>query len=211
MKKVYVVGSQKWYSRFIDNHVLVDNIEDAQIVIFTGGEDVDPSLYGCKRHPSTHSDLSRDLAEKKEFEKIRPDQLAVGICRGSQFLCVMNGGMLVQNVMNHALFHTHGIYEMSTNKEYQITSTHHQMQYPFEINSTEWDCLFVSSPSGRLSLIYEGDKISEIPYEPEIVLYHRENFPKCLAIQGHPEQMREGSPIVVRINEIINELVKDED
>lgn len=81
-KKIYVVGRANNYANFIFNYTLVNNINDADIVIFTGGEDVDPSLYNCAKHPSTHSNIERDLTEKKEFEKIRPDQLVVGVCRG---------------------------------------------------------------------------------------------------------------------------------
>lgn len=82
VKKIFVVGSQKNYANFIDDRVLVDNVEDADIVIFTGGEDVDPTLYKCKRHPSTFSNLHRDLEEKAVFQTIKPNQLVVGVCRG---------------------------------------------------------------------------------------------------------------------------------
>lgn len=82
MKKVFVVGPQKRYSEWIEDHVLTDNLEEADIVMFTGGEDVDPSLYGCEKHPTTYSNISRDLEEKAVFEKVRSDQLCVGVCRG---------------------------------------------------------------------------------------------------------------------------------
>lgn len=82
MLKVFVVGPQKNYSKWIVNHELTDNLEEADIVMFTGGEDVDPSLYGCERHPTTYSNLKRDLEEKEIFEKVKPHQLCVGICRG---------------------------------------------------------------------------------------------------------------------------------
>ena len=54
----------------------------ADIVLFTGGEDVDPSLYGCEKHPTTYSNINRDLEEKAIFEKVKPHQLCLGICRG---------------------------------------------------------------------------------------------------------------------------------
>ncbi len=81
-KKVYVVGSQLNYANFITKRELVDNINDADIVIFTGGEDVHPSLYNCKPHYTTYANLQRDLAEMEEFRKIKPNQLVIGICRG---------------------------------------------------------------------------------------------------------------------------------
>ncbi|MBQ0113705.1 MAG: gamma-glutamyl-gamma-aminobutyrate hydrolase family protein [Bacteroidales bacterium] len=208
VKKIYVVGDMTYYADFINNRELTKNIEEADIVLFTGGEDVDPSLYGCKPHRTTYSNLGRDLYEKKVFDKIRTDQLVVGICRGSQFLCVMNGGLLIQNVQNHAMFGTHEIYEPRTQRKYEITSTHHQMQYPYDLKmKVDYDILMY--PSEQRSCRYEGDKIDELAVlvEPEVVLYHKENKPKCLAIQGHPEMMRKESQIVIRLNEIINELV----
>ena len=70
MKKVYVVGTAKHYADFITNIKHVDNIEEADIVIFTGGEDVDPSLYHEEKHPTTYSNIARDKYEKEMFEKI---------------------------------------------------------------------------------------------------------------------------------------------
>lgn len=80
--KVYVVGEQKHYANFLDDFEMVNNISDADVVIFTGGEDVDPKLYGAKKHPTTYSNPSRDEYETKMFKQIRPNQLVIGICRG---------------------------------------------------------------------------------------------------------------------------------
>lgn len=80
--KVYVVGTAYSYARFIYNADVVEKIEDADIVLFTGGEDVDPHLYGAKVHPTTHYNAKRDEYEKSIFDKIKPNQLAVGVCRG---------------------------------------------------------------------------------------------------------------------------------
>lgn len=86
MKKVFVVGGAKQYASWIKDHELTDNLEEADIVLFTGGEDVDPSLYGCEKHPTTYSNINRDLEEKAIFEKVKPDQLCLGICRGLRII-----------------------------------------------------------------------------------------------------------------------------
>ena len=118
----------------------------------------------------------------------------------------MNGGKLVQNCENHALWGTHSI----TNGEIkvEITSTHHQMQYPYNLNSSDYDVLFKSSELRSYSG-YEGGNIDPDTIkengEPEIVLYHKEGLPKCLAIQGHPEIMRPEAPVIEIINTLINE------
>ena len=205
MIKVYVVGNSKYYASFLTNVELTDDITKAKIVLFTGGEDVDPSLYGKKKHPSTYSNLQRDLYEKEIFSQMRKSQLAVGICRGSQFLCVMNGGILVQNCTNHALFHTHRIFNADRTFFYEITSTHHQMQYPFVLPKTSYDILYHAEQGSCV----EGDGISSDPIvenEPEVVVYHRKNLPKCIAIQGHPE-MIPNSPVAKMLDELIKSYV----
>lgn len=205
--KVYVVGHATGYARFLEDVTLVDSIDDAEVVLFTGGEDVDPSLYGKERFQTTYSNLERDLEEKATFEKIRQDQLALGICRGSQLLCCLNGGILVQHCYGHAVGETHGI----DNGEvmYQITSTHHQMQYPFDLPSKDYDLLYTSSE--RRSDDYYGDGVDADTIrrygEPEIVLYHKEGLPKCLAVQGHPE-MIPNSPVAKMISNLVKDLIK---
>lgn len=211
IKKIYVVGGANHYAQRIENHELTDDLSTADIVMFTGGEDVDPSLYGCEKHRTTYSNIARDLYEKEIFEKIRPDQLVVSICRGSQFTCIMNGGLLVQNCTNHAIRHTHRI--TNGDKIFDITSTHHQMQYPYNLPKEDYTVLYTCY--GHRSDHYDGDKIdinAIFEYgEPEIVLYHKKNMPKCLAIQGHPEMMPQDSPANIEINAIINNLLNEKD
>ena len=205
MKKIFVVGNATNYASWMKDSELTDNLEEANIVLFTGGEDVDPSLYNCEKHYTTYSNLNRDLAEKAVFEKVRPNQLCLGICRGSQFLCVMNGGLLVQNVNNHALRETHQIVDSLGLTRYDITSTHHQMQYPFNLPKSDYKLLYYSS---RRSDYYEGCNIDIPPYEPEIVLYCKADKPKCLAIQGHPEYMRKEAPVLNMLNDLIDKYVE---
>lgn len=201
--KVFVVGGSIHYANWIRDVELVNNLQKAQIVLFTGGEDVDPSMYGCKKHPSTWSNIARDLKEKEVFESIRPDQLVISICRGSQYMSALNGGLIVQDVHNHAIWGTH---EITNGKDkYQITSTHHQMQYPYNLPDEDYDVLYWAE--GRSKGYYEGDKIDPKVImekgEPEIVFYHKKGNPKCLAIQGHPEMMEYGE-----LHDMLNDLIE---
>lgn len=199
--KVYVVGGATNYTRFMSNVELTENLEDAQVVLFTGGEDVDPSIYGRIKYPSTYSNLDRDLYEKDIFSKIAKNQLVVGICRGSQFICTMNGGILVQDCKGHALMTTHPIFEFKGDMVYEITSTHHQMQYPFVLPSNVYDVLYYAY-NGK---DFHGDGIDPnrlYHFEPEVVLYHSEDLPKCIAIQGHPE-MIPNSPVAKMLDKLI--------
>lgn len=161
MKKIYVVGYQTGYARWVDA-VRVNNIEEADIVMFTGGEDVDPHLYNCEVHYSTYYTRSRDKEEVAAYEAMREDQLALGICRGLQLLTVLNGGLLVQDVKHHGIWGTHKM----INKEgevYEITSLHHQMAYPWNLNPEHYDILFDTphrsykdlAVSGEVQMAYE--------------------------------------------------------
>lgn len=206
MKKIFVVGNALNYASFIEDSILTSDMKEADIVLFTGGEDVDPTLYKAGCHSTTIFNRERDKAEMSVFKKIKPTQLALGICRGSQFLCVMNGGKLVQDCDNHAIWGTHGI--TNGEIEYEITSTHHQMQYPYNLEDKDYDLLYISS-SHRSFTYYDGSGINpniiREKGEPEIVLYHKEGMPKCLAIQGHPEIMRHEAPVIEMLNNLINE------
>jgi len=205
--KVYVVGGNDFYASWIENCELCDSVEDADVVFFTGGEDVSPELYQEKKHPTTYSNVARDVEEVKIFNQVKPSQLVLGVCRGSQFVCVMNGGKLVQNCDNHALYGVHSI-KNKEGEKYAITSTHHQMQYPYNLNPKDYDVLYTASDN--LSTYYQGDLINTSKIlkhgEPEIVLYHATGLPKCLAIQGHPEMMLHSELHTMLNNLIINNL-----
>lgn len=200
--KTFVVGPQTGYARFIKNRELVNNIEDAQVVVFTGGEDINPEIYNCKKHRSTYFNRRRDKEELEAYKKVRKDQFIVAICRGAQMCCALNGGKLVQDCSGHQCGYSHGI----TNGEvtYQITSIHHQMMYPYTIDKKNYDILYKSSEI--LSDRWEGDGIDPKKImkdgEPEIIMFHTPGSPKALAIQGHPE-MTPDSPVADMINELI--------
>lgn len=151
--------------------------------LFSGGEDVDPSLYGEPRHPTTYSNIGRDLYEEQVFNMAQFHGCAsIGICRGSQFLTVMNGGKLIQHVNNHAIGGTHKI-KTYDGKELDITSTHHQMHWPYNLVREDFELLAWANESTR----FEGYPQDYVPQlESEIIW-----FPKTrsLGVQGHPEYM----------------------
>ena len=210
--KVYVVGDfGTYYPQWIENYTIVHNLQDADVVFFTGGEDVCPVLYNCECHPTTMYNFSRDSYEKQIFESINPKtQIAVGACRGSQFLCAMNGGVLVQNCDNHAIFGTHTITVIDDEegyKEYAITSTHHQMQDPYGLPSDQYQVIGWANRATK----YEGFKLHTVELakrEPEIVIYNVPNNPVCLAIQEHPEMMSKDYPIIEKLNQLLYSLIK---
>ena len=69
-------------------------------VIFSGGGDVDPGLYGAAPHAETDSPHpTRDDAELRMLQAaLARDMPVLAICRGSQLLNVARGGDLVQHL-----------------------------------------------------------------------------------------------------------------
>jgi putative glutamine amidotransferase len=84
------------------------SIEEALIgvegLVLTGGEDVDPALYGEEPHP-TVTDVNRardDFEIALIREARRRDLPLLGICRGIQVLNVACGGSLIQDIPSEA-------------------------------------------------------------------------------------------------------------
>lgn len=137
-KKVYIVGGdylvEKMFSELGGYEICLDPYY-ADLAVFTGGEDVTPSYYGAEAHPTTYNNRVRDNSESKVSAFFLAREIPmVGICRGAQFLCVMNGGSLYQDVDRHAISGEHELSyvdEKGQARTYHVTSTHHQMQNPY--------------------------------------------------------------------------------
>jgi putative glutamine amidotransferase len=72
-------------------------------LVFSGGSDLDPDLYGQEPHPETTGIVpARDSAELTLLKAALEQDLPVlAICRGSQILNVALGGDLVQHLPDH--------------------------------------------------------------------------------------------------------------
>jgi len=209
--KVFVVGGDTDYANFlIEEYEIVSSIKESNIVIFTGGEDVHPMFYGENAGSKTFCNDGRDFDEIDMFEQARYyNILCVGICRGAQFLTTRAGGKLIQHVTGHGICGTHSIFISDENREVDITSTHHQMMYPFNLSNDLYK--IIAHTKSNLSNTYlNGDDMEKfLPsnfVEPEIVYYYNIN---ALCIQGHPEYMNKSSKAVKFINLLIDELIED--
>jgi len=134
--KIHIVGGNEAIKAMFaeENHEIVNDPKEAELLQFTGGADVSPILYGQPSHSTTFSDISRDEKELEiyaEAIKRKDPPILAGICRGAQFLHVMNGGTLFQDVKGHATARTHTAWFQTPGSRqirgFQVTSTHHQM------------------------------------------------------------------------------------
>ena len=78
-------------------------------VIFSGGADVDPAIYGADAHPETDDPQTRrDAGELALLEAaLARDMPVLAICRGFQLLNVARGGDLVQHLPDEVGNDTH--------------------------------------------------------------------------------------------------------
>jgi putative glutamine amidotransferase len=78
-------------------------------IVFSGGSDLDPSLYGAEAHEETNG----VVRERDDFElslmqaALQRDLPVLAICRGSQVLNVALGGSLEQHVPDRVHADTH--------------------------------------------------------------------------------------------------------
>jgi gamma-glutamyl-gamma-aminobutyrate hydrolase PuuD len=159
-------------------------VEDADIILFTGGEDVFPGLYGEEALGKTSYNRLRDDYESRIFDEAKAKGVPmVGICRGGQFLNVKNDGKMWQHVDNHTA--DHAITTVDEQGQaiatFHVTSTHHQMMIPSETGQ-------VLAVAERATIFCSAETTIEktVPdlSDVEVVWYPDTG---CLCFQPHPE------------------------
>lgn len=130
--KVKIINDNHQYRRMFKDRgwSIAETVEEADLVQFTGGEDVTPELYG-EANTHSYNSVARDLHEISIWRKcLAMDKPMAGICRGGQFLNVMSGGKMVQDIKGHATGRQHPAINHRQQRSIQVTSTHHQMMVP---------------------------------------------------------------------------------
>lgn len=161
-------------------------VTSCDAVVFWGGQDIHPSLYGESAHSKSQAfshPTERDLFEKKTMVDCIANNIPIiGVCRGAQLMCAVAGGKLIQHVNGHNT----GSHLVTTKQGeiFSVTSAHHQMMYPWDVPHE-----LLAWSRDPLATYYQGEEDATVAGakdhpEPEIVY-----FPTILglAIQGHPE------------------------
>ena len=174
------------------------------LALFGGGTDLNPKIYKHNNVASAHEGPNicrRDLFEIMVWQMLkRLGVPTLGICRGAQLSCALSGGALYQDVQGH--LGSHNI-QFEDGTVMPMTSTHHQMMLPFEINHEliAWatqplsDKYLMDKTSPEYKKHPTPNKESEIVYFPDT---------KALAIQGHPEYWKWDHPSVVKTRQLVN-------
>ena len=171
MKKVFIVGHDysvetmflgRGYS--VEIVTTTNHVGNPDFVVFTGGADIQPHLYG-EENTASHCNPGRDAFEIAVYEKYK-DANKLGICRGMQLLNILNGGKMIQDIKGHT-GRDHPILDIKTGKKPVVTTCHHQM------------CVLPNNNSFELV----ARSLDELNV-PEAVFIHSD---KALGVQGHPE------------------------
>jgi gamma-glutamyl-gamma-aminobutyrate hydrolase PuuD len=187
--KVHIIQSDDAYDALYDKYgfTLVNSIEDADIIQFTGGADVSPDLYGQEKHPTTFTQRQRDFEDLEAYTRAQGlDKICVGICRGGQFLNIMCGGAMWQDVDGHATGKTHEAYDTRLKESLHVTSTHHQMMIPRQYYGVPFLVACETTKKERVS--FEGVLIRNTEELLDIeAIYYPEK--KVMCYQPHPEYL----------------------
>jgi putative glutamine amidotransferase len=187
---VYKVYASSGYSGYLAPLIATGKYDEtkellaADLVLFAGGHDVSPELYGHRKSRFTYSYPRRDEEEVHDFLAAKQAGIPmVGICRGMQFLTAVTGGKLFQDVNGHA--GPRHIMVTDKGEEFVVNSLHHQMCDPWH-GQEEFKLLGWSKE--KQSDIYLGEDVlvEGPPVEPEAIYWPGI---KAFAVQWHPEMM----------------------
>ena len=110
-------------------------IASSDLVVFIGGDDVNPYLYDTKPAHESYYDLYNDGASYCIWKVAKTHGIpCVGICKGGQLLAVFNGDKMCQHVDNHVSRHLALVVvddlasrAIPKGTELAVTSSHHQI------------------------------------------------------------------------------------
>jgi putative glutamine amidotransferase len=194
----------------------LQDVEQCQGIVFSGGEDVNPEFYGKREYLDKPEmgkvNYERDAFEKKVFEKAQQLQLPIlGICRGQQLINALMGGTLYYDlniqqptIANHAAIqevdaqhHVKAIdntllAELTATAQGEINSAHHQ-----SVDKVAPGLITNSiSADGTIEGLEWADKAGK---------------PFLLCTQWHPERMedRNNNPFSYKIREAFINAIKE--
>lgn len=156
-------------------------------ILFTGGSDITPSLYGEEKDKNCgNTNLKRDEIEAENFKAFyRTEKPVFGICRGMQFINVCLGGSIYQDISDiqkdkHKdsvrLFNNYHdvkiqrgslLFSVFGKEEITVNSTHHQ----------------------AVKALGENLKVAAESCDGFCEAYESTTHPFCAGVQWHPEHV----------------------
>lgn len=182
------VGSVYYHCDYFHHNTVpvfsANDLIGLDLLVFWGGGDINPQIYGEKNIASDMPNYKRDAMEVEVMREAIGRIPILGVCRGAQLACALLGGKLLQDVNNHGHSHPMVVAEpyrdIAGSPIVNTSSLHHQMMVLPE------GCEVIASAPGQST----RRRISELDVEhgehndPEVAV-HRDK--KVLMVQGHPE------------------------
>lgn len=163
---------------------IAPDLQSADIICFGGGSDVTPSLYN-QNNISSDNNVHRDINCVYLYNFARVfKKMCVGICRGGQFLNVMNLGTMIQDYDGHLEDHT---MITDTRDLIKVTSSHHQLMVPTD---------------KAIQKGMSGDANECLVYD------HQTEGRVDICYQPHPEWVKKGHECRVYFFNLINQYLK---
>lgn len=167
--------------------------------LFTGGQDIDPSIYGQDKLPECG--YQAELRDQQETYMIRRlmelDKPVLGICRGIQIMNAACGGSLYQDIFTQApskVVHRQPLpYDLP---HHQVAVAPNTMLHDIvglshlSVNSMHHQAVLTPAPGFRISAIAEDGMIEAIEHPGKRFM---------LGIQWHPEYLWKEYPSAQKI------------
>ena len=198
MIRTYIIGGDRQVEEFLSEEPLIDlckspkmpALDDIDMLVFTGGEDVTPSLYGERNNKANWLNYHRDQVELNILLNTMHTHYHFGICRGLQLMAVANGLKLWQHVSGHNLSTTH---EMIISKGKWkgdvikgVTSVHHQA---IKVTKETGDDFVLGYEQYSQCVEAEGENpVPTLVSKIVEAAWFEES--RCFGVQGHPEYTR---------------------
>ena len=161
-------------------------------LVFAGGDDITPSLYGEPDRGSVAPDIARDEFELALIKAaLKLDKPIFGICRGCQLLNIALGGTLTQNLPDiHEELRIHRRPDVMKGYVHDVKITEPQLFPDFHseimhVNSMHHQAIDKLADGAKIAAI-STDGVIEAIYAPA----HRYVF----AVQWHPECLAADDP-----------------
>lgn len=204
-KIINVSGIYAGDCRWVDNAKMVQYHSDADLLIFPGGGDVNPKLYGepVGKHTwfSEHTDKNQIAVYKANVGKRK----LFGICRGLQLLHVMAGGKLVQDISHGQ----HGLITYDGQRLHSNSLHHQQVMFAGMKEGEDYVLLAWSTERSPYHMNGKGEDYNfPADYrDPEVVYYPKIG---AMGMQGHPEMMSPNSETVAWLNKQVRKYLFNE-
>jgi len=166
-------------------------LEKDDVLIVWGGADIPPEYYNKGRSSFSGAWVVPSSRDKLEWSLIQQAKdkgnFIIGVCRGAQMLCAVNGGFLYQHVDNHS--GNHVVYT-NDNNQFYTNSIHHQMMEP---DGTDHELIAWTDPLTRVYMdVQDNEDVrrqsSKSGKDAEFIYF---KGVRGAAVQWHPEMMRE--------------------